>query len=76
MSKQTEVKVMVAEGLQQDLERLDPADAKAVMDAIQTKLAENPKDAGEALTGDLAGYYQLVVNGVRVLYKVTDKPAS
>ena len=69
------VSLMVAEGLLEDLSRLTPGDAEAVLAAIQERLARDPRGVGEPLTGDLEGYYALTVGSVRVVYKVTDRPA-
>lgn len=72
----TPIKVLLGEGLQKDLERLAPADSKAVLDAIRSKLTVDPAGAGQALNGDMAGYYQMTVGNVRVVYKVVEKTAD
>ena len=76
MPTDTPVRVLLGEGLQKDLEKLAPADSQAVLDAIRSKLTVDPASAGEALNGDMAGYYQMTVGNVRVVYKVTEKSAD
>ena len=76
MPTDSPIKVLLGEGLQKDLERLAPADSKAVLDAIRSKLTVDPAGSGEAMNGDLAGYYTMTVGSVRVVYKVTEKSAD
>ncbi len=58
--------------VQKDLRGIDKAWQKKIIDAIKTKLAEDPY-MGRKLIGDLSDYRRLRVGDYRVIYEVIEE---
>ena len=54
-----------------DLKNIDKSWQKKILEAIKTKLLENPY-IGKKLVGDLSSYYRYRVNDYRVIYEIIE----
>ncbi|MEA2111719.1 MAG: type II toxin-antitoxin system RelE/ParE family toxin [Campylobacterota bacterium] len=54
-----------------DLKNIDKSWQKKILEAIKTKLINNPH-IGKKLVGDLSPYYRYRVNDYRVIYEIKE----
>jgi mRNA interferase RelE/StbE len=57
----------------QDLSALPPHLSERILQKTEQYLAQNPRQLGEALTGDLAGLYRYRIGDYRVIYYIKDE---
>lgn len=58
---------------EKDFKRIDKAGQKRIIRSIRSKLASNPKEYGEPLSGDFAGLWKLRVGPCRIIYEIEEK---
>lgn len=56
-----------------DLERLPKKDADAIFQKVERYLVQNPRQLGEALTGNLSGLHRYRIREYRVIYRITEE---
>ncbi len=66
-------KVVYLDQVVKDLENLDKATARKVLNRIETYLVQDPKELGKALTGDFRGYWRYRWGDFRVIYKIVER---
>ena len=66
-------KVVYLDGVENDLKKLDKPIIKKILTRIETYLAQDPKELGKSLTGNLSGYWRYRWGDYRVIYKISEK---
>lgn len=64
-------KLLFDDKVAKDLKNIDKHWQKKILEAIKTKLLENPY-IGKKLVGDLSSYYRYRVNDYRVIYEILE----
>ncbi len=64
-------KLLFDDKVTKDLKNIDKSWQKKILEAIKTKLLENPY-IGKKLVGDLSSYYRYRVNDYRVIYEIIE----
>ena len=64
-------KLLFDDKVTKDLKNIDKSWQKKILEAIKTKLLENPY-IGKKLVGDLSSYYRYKVNDYRVIYEIIE----
>ena len=62
-------KLLFDDKVTKDLKSIDKSWQKKILEAIKTKLIEDPY-IGKKLVGDLSSYYRYRVNDYRVIYEI------
>ena len=66
-------KILFHDSIEKDLKRIDVAQQKRILDAINTTLAKSPKQSGSPLKGKYKGFWKWHVVPYRVIYLIDDK---
>ena len=64
-------KLLFDDKVTKDLKNVDKSWQKKILEAIKTKLIEDPY-IGKKLVGDLSSYYRYRVNDYRVIYEILE----
>ncbi len=66
-------KVVIKESAEKDLKGIDKTQGRRILTAIERKLSEAPRKAGEALKGKYKGFWKMYVVPYRVIYSIDDR---
>lgn len=64
-------KLLFDDKIRKDLKKIDKHWQKKILEAIKTKLQEDPY-IGKKLVGELSSYYRYRVNDYRVIYEIIE----
>ena len=64
-------KLLFDDKVTKDLKKIDKPWQKKILEAIKTKLVNDPY-IGKKLVGDLSSYYRYRVNDYRIIYEILD----
>jgi len=67
-----EYRVLYDEKVQDDLRGLDKAEAKRILDRIETYLVRDPRRLGRLLKGEFNGLWRYRMGDYRVIYRIDD----
>ena len=67
-----EYRVLYDEKVQDDLRGLDKAEAKRILDRIETYLVRDPRRLGRPLKGEFKGLWRYRMGDYRVIYRIDD----
>ncbi len=66
-------KVVYAEGVEEDIARLDKRVKKKIIERIEGYLAKDPEGLGKPLTGVFKGFWRYRFDEYRVVYRIAQK---
>jgi len=65
-------KILCKESVEKDLKRINKNDQILIIDAIETKLANDPYELGKPLKGQYKGLWRYRVGDYRIIYRISD----
>lgn len=68
-------KLLIDDKVAKDLKQIDRVWQTKIIEAMKTKLVENPY-LGKRLVGDLSAYYRLRVGDYRIIYEIIDEEVA
>jgi len=66
-------KVTYLDSAEEDLQRLDKATIRKILNRIETYLAKDPKELGKPLKGQFQGFWRYRWGDYRVIYKTSER---